>query len=278
MKKLWNYTQKMFFAIFPFIHSYIANKKIEERLNCNEIEEIQELPQSLDELREVYKRTLEIKDKLEDKAKNNIIAITISITLIMGASNIISNLIKKPLFFWMPSVSILLFVGAVGYMIVAGSSAFKLLMDKNVVYYVLSTSNDESEYYESKESNNNYNLIRNNLINTSFRCIRNAIICLFIVLMLIIANQFNDSYYRDSVNVSGFVNINIFYSNAVIQDVNFLENRLQIESLIWEYYKSGKLIEGESVGLVDAQNNLFVKVNKQNEKVICVELIERVIP
>lgn len=268
----------MFFAIFPFIHSYIANKKIEERLNCNEIEEIQKLPQSLDELREVYKRTLEIKDKLEDKAKNNIIAITISITLIMGASNIISNLIKKPLFFWMPSVSILLFVGAVGYMIVAGSSAFKLLMDKNVVYYVLSTSNDESEYYESKESNSNYNLIRNNLINTSFRCIRNAIICLFIVLMLIIVNQFNDSYYRDSVNVSGFVNINIFYSNAVIQDVNFLENRLQIESLIWEYYKSGKLIEGESVGLVDAQNNLFVKVNKQNEKVICVELIERVIP
>ena len=49
---------------------------------------------SLESLKEQYADTFEIKDKLEDKAKTNIIGITISITLIMGASGILSALAK----------------------------------------------------------------------------------------------------------------------------------------------------------------------------------------
>lgn len=110
------------------------------------------------------------------------------LTLIMGASNTISGLLKNPLWVWMQYFTALLFAGAVIYMIIAGTSSFQLLMDKNIVYYT-TTDTDVKDYYINKEKNIKLNLIRNNLINTSFRCIRNALICLFVVFTLTLINQ-----------------------------------------------------------------------------------------
>lgn len=45
---------------------------------------------SLDSLKVQYADTYKAKDKLEDKAKTNIIGVSISITLIMGASGMLS--------------------------------------------------------------------------------------------------------------------------------------------------------------------------------------------
>lgn len=275
MNKVLGYMKGLLFAIFPFIHSHIANKKIEKRINSHET---QETTQSLEILREEYERSLKGKDKLEDKAKTNIVAITISITLIMGATNIVNGLINDPLWIWLPFIAVLLFVGAVIYMIVAGTSAFKLLMDKNVVYYVSSNTEDVQEYYENKEGNNNYNLIRNNLINTSFKCIRNALICLFIVLTLTLLNQFDFPHHLTSTITTQFANTEIFYSNTALQTTNFSELRLPTESLIREYYDADKLKIGEPTGLIDVHNKVFVKVIRQSAGVICVVSIEPFIP
>ena len=43
-------------------------------------------------LKEQYDETFNTKEKIEDKAKTNIIGISISITLIMGASGVLSIL------------------------------------------------------------------------------------------------------------------------------------------------------------------------------------------
>ena len=67
------------------------------------------------------------------------------LTLIMGASNTISGLLKNPLWVWMQYFTALLFAGAVIYMIIAGTSSFQLLMDKNIVYYT-TTDTDVKDY------------------------------------------------------------------------------------------------------------------------------------
>ncbi|PYG84278.1 hypothetical protein LY28_03698 [Ruminiclostridium sufflavum DSM 19573] len=271
MKTIICFIKRVIFAVFPFIHSCIANRKIEKQLdNHGDLE----IAQPLNVLRAEYERSLKGKDKLEDKAKSNIVAITIAITLIMGASNTISGLLKNPLWFWMPAIAVLLFVVAVIYMIIAGTSAFKLLMDKNVVYYAKADTDDIKDYYINKEGNNKYNLIRNNLINTSFCCIRNALICLFIVFTLTLINQFE---FADSITASSmtqFSNTRIYYSNSILQNKNSEKLRLTAEDLIHNYYDLGKLKVGEYTGLIDPQNKVFVKVIRQSDEIICVMSIE----
>jgi len=269
--KIWNYIKSRFFVILPFIQSHYANKRIEKSLKITETKEIEE---SLDSLREEYNRSFIGKDKLEDKAKTNIVAITISITLIMGASDIVSGLIINPLWFWMPYVAVLLSVGAVIYMIVAGTSAFKLLMDKNVVYYVSSKSENKQEYFESKEGNNKYNLIRNNLLYTSFRCIENALLCLFIIFTLVLINQFEYSSDVSGANAASNTNVEIYFSNSVTQISHFSELRFPAETIVREYYFSNKLKTGEYIGLIDTKNKFFVKILRQSDNILCVVSIE----
>lgn len=276
MREILKYIRLIFYAIFPFVDSAIANKKIDKSLKNIDSKEIGD---SLESLREEYERSLKGKDKLEDKAKTNIVAVTISITLIMGATSVVNGLIKNPVWFLLPTLAVILFIGSVIYMIVAGTSAFKLLMDKNVVYYVSHNIEDEKqEYFENKEKNNKYNLIRNNLINTSFRCIRNALICLFIVLTLTLVNQFDFSRDEMGTIPTQYEKIEIYYSNAVFQTSNLSELRLPTEALILEYYDLDKLKTGEPTGLIDTQNKLFVKVIRQSDEVIYVISIEPYIP
>ena len=195
------------------------------------------------------------------------------LTLIMGASNTISGLLKNPLWVWMQYFTALLFAGAVIYMIIAGTSSFQLLMDKNIVYYT-TTDTDVKDYYINKEKNIKLNLIRNNLINTSFRCIRNALICLFVVFTLTLINQLKFSARISGSNTTQFPNTKIYYSNSVIQNINFEKFRLTAEDLIHNYNDLDKLLIGESTGLIDTKNQIFIKVVKYSDESVCVMSIE----
>jgi hypothetical protein len=139
---------KIFNAVFPMIESYKANKLLYKKLNPkNETGEYTEpigiLDNvdnadgiSLESLKELYSETLKGKDKLEDKAKANIIGVTISISLIMGASAVLSTLNEKFPFSFFSWILFTLFVLTVAYMLVAGLLVIRLLIGENEIYVV----------------------------------------------------------------------------------------------------------------------------------------------
>lgn len=96
--------------MFPNFEGQSANKKIAAK-----IKQIDDNPLVIPEdstiplLQEEYERASKIKDKLEDKAKSTIFAITIAATLIMGASNIVGELLNNPLNGWLPGLASIIF-------------------------------------------------------------------------------------------------------------------------------------------------------------------------
>ena len=123
---------KVIDLVFPMISNCQANANLREKIypkdeNGQDIE-----PESilsyiensdridLDILKGRYDETFKTKEKIEDKAKTNIIGISISITLIMGASGILSVLNNKypsPAVSW---VAFVLIVASIIYMLIAG--------------------------------------------------------------------------------------------------------------------------------------------------------------
>lgn len=84
----------------------------------------------------------------------------------------------------------MLFVSAVSYMITAGILAIKVLIDENRIYVVdigttvRADANVRVEYDRCITKNRTTNLIRNNTVFTSYECIRNSLVCLFVILLL----------------------------------------------------------------------------------------------
>jgi hypothetical protein len=142
--------------------------------------------------KEQYLDTFKIKDKLEEKAKTNVVGVTIAITLIMGASGVVNTIYGKfstQLVNW---IAFGLLSVAVMYMIAAGLLAIKVLISDNKMFFVnLQTFADgdrplKLKYNDCTYLNTHQNIIRNNSIFTSYECIRNALVCLFLILMLVI--------------------------------------------------------------------------------------------
>lgn len=86
-------------VLFPMYANYKTNKSLRQKLEANDVgilsymENAEDI--STESLKQEYQETLRIKDKLEDKAKTNVVGITITITLIMGASNVLSAITKE---------------------------------------------------------------------------------------------------------------------------------------------------------------------------------------
>ena len=135
---------------------------------------------------------MRVKDKLEDKAKTNVMSVSISITLIMGASNFLSVVNKKfcqnPFISWLNFV---LFIISVSYMLIAGIFVVRMLISENKKYVIaldkiVGDDNALKEEYSIRIAQNQYaNIIRNNYVFTSYECIRNALLCLFISLIFV---------------------------------------------------------------------------------------------
>ena len=203
--------------ILPCIESNSANKKVKTIIETIENNLQPDIPNTATilSLQEEYERALKIKDKLEDKAKSTIFAITIATTLIMGSSNIINELSKNTLNNIISIFASAIFILTVVYMIVAGKLSLELLMEKNIFYYVSAQQKKKQkdikiEYYNSNQCNNSYNIIRNNLINSAFKCIRNAMVCLFIVFITLILSKL---FTQTTSTASSFLNfiINVHY-------------------------------------------------------------------
>jgi hypothetical protein len=202
-------------VFIPFVGTFNANKKIHVKINNLEVQFGTENPSGFDtdesakHLLIKYNRSIAIKEKFEDKAKSNMMAVTISITLIMGASGVVSGAVKNISNIYLSLIAVSLFIFSVIFMIVAGVMAFQLLMDKNKVYFMIADVDDlekditlAKECFEITRLNDETNQIRNNLVFTSFACIRNALICLFLVMILILSPLFLEIILREVANAN----------------------------------------------------------------------------
>lgn len=268
-------------SVFPMVESWCANKKLRVKLaDENGILTYMENADQVtnDHLKEQYDSTVHMKDKLEDKAKTNVTGITIAVTLIMGASDMMDAILKKfPIaaFGW---IALVLLIGSIAYLIIGGILSIKVLVAENILYTV-NFSNIVSGGGELKLSydkiiakNRTQNLIRNNYIYASYGCVRNALICLFVVLLAAtIPINTSSTNFGQSKTDSPY---RILYSSNAIDSLENIATQDGIESLILTAVENHPFEDSEStVGIVDSANNLFVQYTLTEEAII-VNLVE----
>ena len=282
--KFCDHVHEILESIIPPIGNYRSNRKI----NLNEIspefvDAVGNESITTETLKERYLDTLKIKDKLEDKAKINGAGITISITLIMGATNFLSSIATKfanPVVTW---ISFIVFILSVIYMIVAGILSFQILMNGNRIGVIkLDTCGSKIKYREqlcnSISYNQKYNTIRNNYIFSSYQCIRNAIILLvvvFIVCVVPVTIPQTPSLQADMI-VSANEDYSFFYAPNAMSNMPENEVRNQLENTIALFVEEGstKISESLSVGLKINAINYFIRFRLTDERTINILEIE----
>ena len=202
----------------------IANKKLKEKINSDEsqsniayMDDIDTI--SIENFKQKYNETFEAKNKFEDKAKTNVIGITIASTVIMGASGLTDSLITKYPYVGLHWISFLILLAAIVYLLVSGIEAIRVLFNENSMSMVslsdLATYNisAKEKYDDCTNRNINRNIIRNNIVYSSYICIRNALICMMVLFILVSIPLPTMKNKEDSVVFSS--GYSIAYSSAL---------------------------------------------------------------
>jgi hypothetical protein len=285
VSKVLDAINKCLVLVIPFIEYYKADKILRKKIeNPQSILDDVDNPNaiSIDILKGQYADAIYAKDKLEDKAKTNLIGITIAITLITGASGILSTVYENYTHPIISGIVFVLLILATIYMIAAGILSFKVLVDENRIHTVSLNSFAAGEtalredYGECISQNRNRNLIRNNCNYTSYICIRNALACLFVVLFLsaipyaATGNSATDKAYTNDFSEYSFV-----YSSSAVAYIKDYEVQDSVEIAIKQAVNSGVLNKDKTalIGINDSNNSLFIKFSMDN-RVITVWLIE----
>ena len=190
------FLQSIIGQVFPSISTRKANKQLKEKINSTESQSNRAFMDNFDEIpiesfRQKYAEAFEVKNKFEDKAKTNVIGITIAITVIMGASGLTGELISKYPSFILHWLSFAILLAAIIYLLVSGIDAIKVLFNENEMSIVdlpdLGADDvDTKEKYDNCTNRNiNRNIVRNNIVYSSYICIRNALICMMVLFVLV---------------------------------------------------------------------------------------------
>ena len=276
--------------VFPIIANALANKKVKKILSefekgeetepsgiLTEIENNDKI--TVEMLQEEYVETGKVKERLEDKAKTNIVGITISISLITGASGILTVLNKKYPFPTLSWIIFSLFVISVVYMLFACVLVIKLLFDENIVYRVdlnnvtLDSNTLRKKYSECIYQNQLMNTIRNNLAYSSYKCIKNALFFLFIILILIAlplnqTNRGEECYITPQKKTYSFM-----YASSSVERLQECSHD-RIENAIITAIDSMEIEKEQyEIGIIDENDSLFIKFSFDGDtvKVLMIE-------
>jgi hypothetical protein len=276
---------KIIDVFFPMIANHRINKSLRRKLDSQNkagkyiehegvltgVENSDKL--SLETLKEQYSDTFRTKNKLEDKAKTSIIAVAISITLIMGASGVFSVFNEKYSFpvSW---ILFVLFVFSVLYMLIAGLLVLHLLSAENKIYVVELNSlasggtNLRDDYAKCISQNQIMNTIRNNHLFTSYKCIQNALIGLFIILFFVAIPFSSPSNDTHEILTHTSQPYSFFFSSSAVDFIK--ENKLcaTVESAIISKIKNSDLSDvPKTFGIIDNSSSLFIKFEVSNSSV-----------
>lgn len=270
--------------ILTFILPWIENKQINKTLK-NQMSTMSDINTTFDQYKdeediyienkeailEEYNRTIDIKDKLEDKAKANIVAFTVSISLILGLSALISSIYGDIDYKYVHYIIFTITIVGMVFMIIASLLSINMLNNENIVYMpnLLEFNKSEIELYKiymkSVDLNKKQNLIRNNMIFTSYECIRNSIFCFFIVFIISILPYREPNYIK--INYE-YDNTKIAYSVQAIgiNDSNVIPMKKEINEFISLNINIFK--ENKEYTLIDRENNLLIKAYWNGEWII----------
>lgn len=190
------FLQSIIGQVFPSISMRKANKQLKEKIKSTESQSNRAFMDNFDEIpiesfRQKYTEAFEVKNKFEDKAKTNVIGITIAITVIMGASGLTGSLISKYPSYILHWVSFAILLAAIFYLLVSGIDAIRVLFDENAMSTVdlpdlaADDVDTKEKYDDCTHRNVNRNIIRNNIVYSSYICIRNALICMMVLFVLV---------------------------------------------------------------------------------------------
>lgn len=268
-------------SIFPMIDNWRTNKIIRTKIevNSNEYSVLNGNNKrkiiKIKKLKQEYDKGIEQKKILEDKAKTNVVGITIAISLIMGAGSLTRNVTSKyscPIWAWLAIVLILF---AVFYMIFAGLMSIKVITNENQIETVpidISKSY-EKEYYDCCiRINNDRNLIRNNYVYSAYECIRNALICLSLVFfMSIIPVSKRVDEFNPHSNCYEFY----FEQNALPIISSNDSYIIGIENSIKLYIENNSKVDDQKeIAIVDSDNKLFIRFVKTNDYIRIIDIQE----
>lgn len=268
----------MFGEVIPILDVICANKKLKKNNNTQEFE----IPEKLSEidiryLDDDYKSTIDAKNRFEDKAKTILAALTIAITLILNLSKIIDTVLAK---FESPVINILIFVLAVlaiVYMLMAGIMSIQVLIKENIVYPISLTdkiSQDKKSIYITTQLNINQNLIRNNIIYSAYRSIRNSVLCLVIIFILAIFP------FETEINDDIAYKNNYRYENISFEmdAINWLSENNQIDiywkKIIDKYDKES--VGNRSVNIYDKEKGIVIEMEMKDDMYIIENIISDV--
>ncbi len=271
----------IFGQIFPALYAYKANKRLQKKVDSEDslssisnMDNVNDI--SMDDFRQRYRETFEVKNKFEDKAKTNVIGITIAITVIMGASGLISSLVNKysnPIIHWLSFFVLLI---TISYLLVSGIAAISVLHNKNTMSIIeLSDMSADSlaakeRYDDCTVRNIKRNTIRNNIVNASYIGIRNALICMIILFVLIaIPISGVNSQADNSTIIQSYSNISYRSTITIPENISIEE----INSAIIEDKTSREVIEeGVVYNFIDVINKYCVRYKCLGSEIIVEEL------
>ena len=263
--------------IFPSLSAYKANKQLKKKINAEEsqsnvpyMNNADTIP--IDSFRRKYTDTFEVKNKFEDKAKTNVIGITIAITVIMGASGLTGSLINKypyPILHWLSFIILLV---AIIYLLVSGIDAIKVLFNENTMSTVdlpdLSTDDisTKEKYDNCTNRNIQRNIVRNNIVYSSYICIRNALICMMVLFVLVsmpfvTVKKTDDNIAVNSSDTSVSYSSNItFPENIRIENIN--------DSIIKDKASRESVDDGTIYSFVNISEKYFVSYKCYGSEII----------
>lgn len=258
--------------IFPFEDLIFKNREIQNNIDHSEgvlkdIPDAEKIDISI--LKQHYEQTFSVKDKFEDKAKSQIFAITVAITVIFGASNMLKIISEKYSLAWVHWIVFILYVAATIFFIIAGVLAIRLLMHENKVSVIslasyMNDSELREEYSIATDTNIYRNIKRNNYVFTSYQCMRNALICLFAVSVITIIPI--TPVVKTTIAPTS-VGSQILYSSEASTYLISRNNQSEIEQAVIVAENSAILLDGKTIGFVDDTQNIFIQAKREGSQV-----------
>lgn len=188
-------------SICPYLSNIKCEKKIRERQKSmliidgfdektkNEYRDVVKQP-DIKKLKVMYEEVFVAKGKLEDKAKSMTLAITVSVTLILGLIDKMLMIFSTINFMPVRGLIACMSIVAIWYMIIAGLASAKVFLTDIMIYKIDDTEDKlRQQYRKNIILNRLSNVVRSNYIYTAYECLRNSLILLFglFVFMIIVA-------------------------------------------------------------------------------------------
>ena len=196
-KKKKRFIMRVIDEIFPYIQKNKANKSLQKKINSikdylsyddrRSVLKMFKSPEEADLniLNDMLEDNKHRMERLEDKAKVQIVGITIANSIIFGVAGNLKNISHNSTCFKWLMYAVL--IVSVIYMSSSGLEAINMLINKNYFYYLpynfseLEDDKKRRSYNAIIVKNQLQNTIRNNAISTSYTLMRNAILLLILV-------------------------------------------------------------------------------------------------